>query len=65
MSNHKNLKFFNKEGDYLNFNYNEGYESAIKDIMKILNGKTTSKKQKQIYEELVNELMNSFEKHKE
>ena len=45
--------------------YNEGYESAIKDIMKILNGKTTSKKQKQIYEELVNELMNSFEKHKE
>ena len=23
MSNHKNLIFFNKEGDYLNFNYND------------------------------------------
>ena len=54
----KNLNLFEES-------YNEGYESAIKDIMKILNGKTTSKKQKQIYEELVNELMNSFEKHKE
>ena len=26
MSNHKNLVFFNKEGDYLNFNYNESNE---------------------------------------
>ena len=38
----KNLDLFEES-------YNEGYETAINDIMKILNGKTTSKKQKQIY----------------
>lgn len=54
----KNLDLFEES-------YNEGYETAINDIMKILNGKTTSKKQKQIYEESVNELMNSFKKYKE
>lgn len=54
----KNLDLFEES-------YNEGYESAINDIMKILNDKTTSKKQKQIYEESVKELMNSFKKYKE
>ena len=32
MSNHKNLIFFNKEGDYLNFNYsdvNDRFEGNI------------------------------------
>ena len=33
MSNHKNLYFFNKEGDYLNFNYNEVEERFEGDIL--------------------------------
>ena len=33
MSNHKNLVFFNKEGDYLNFNYNEGNDRFEGDIL--------------------------------
>lgn len=33
MSNHKSLKFFNKEGDYLNFSYNEFNERFEGDIL--------------------------------
>ena len=33
MSNHKNLKFFNKEGDYLNLSYNELQERFEGDIL--------------------------------
>ncbi len=33
MSNHKNLLFFNKEGDYLNFNYNEITDRFEGDIL--------------------------------
>ena len=33
MSNHKNLIFFNKEGDYLNFNYSEQDERFEGDIL--------------------------------
>lgn len=33
MSNHKNLVFFNKEGDYLNFNYNDTNDRFEGDIL--------------------------------
>ena len=33
MSNHKNLVFFNKEGDYLNFNYSEDNDRFEGDIL--------------------------------
>ena len=33
MSNHKNLVFFNKEGDYLNFNYNSNTDRFEGDIL--------------------------------
>jgi len=33
MSNHKNLIFFNKEGDYLNFNYNDDLDRFGGDIL--------------------------------
>ena len=33
MSNHKNLVFFNKEGDYLNFNYNTNTDRFEGDIL--------------------------------
>jgi hypothetical protein len=33
MSNHKNLVFFNKEGDYLNFNYSEANDRFEGDIL--------------------------------
>jgi hypothetical protein len=33
MSNHKNLVFFNKEGDYLNFNYSESNDRFEGDIL--------------------------------
>jgi hypothetical protein len=33
MSNHKNLIFFNKEGDYLNFGYNDNLERFEGDIL--------------------------------
>lgn len=33
MSNHKNLVFFNKEGDYLNFNYNNNSDRFEGDIL--------------------------------
>ena len=33
MSNHKNLIFFNKEGDYLNFNYNNTSDRFEGDIL--------------------------------
>jgi len=33
MSNHKNLIFFNKEGDYLNFNYNNNEDRFEGDIL--------------------------------
>ena len=33
MSNHKNLVFFNKEGDYLNFNYNNTSDRFEGDII--------------------------------
>lgn len=33
MSNHKKLEFFNKEGDYLNFLYNEGNQRFEGDIL--------------------------------
>jgi hypothetical protein len=33
MSEHKNLVFFNKEGDYLNFKYNDGRERFEGDIL--------------------------------
>ena len=33
MSNHKNLIFFNKEGDYLNFNYNNTSDRFEGDII--------------------------------
>ena len=33
MSNHKNLVWFNKEGDYLNFNYNDSLDRFEGDIL--------------------------------
>jgi hypothetical protein len=49
----KNLDLFEES-------YNEGYESAIKDIMDILNSKTKSVKQKKIYDESVEELYKRY-----
>ena len=43
MSNHKSLIFFNKEGDYLNFNYNEGDERFEGDILFHQNSSDTFK----------------------
>jgi hypothetical protein len=43
MSNHKNLIFFNKEGDYLNFNYNEEDERFEGDILFHQNSSDTFK----------------------
>ena len=43
MSNHKNLIFFNKEGDYLNFNYSEQDERFEGDILFHQNSSDTFK----------------------
>lgn len=43
MSNHKNLVFFNKEGDYLNFNYNESTERFEGDVLFFENSSDTFK----------------------
>ena len=43
MSNHKSLIFFNKEGDYLNFNYNEEDERFEGDILFHQNSSDTFK----------------------
>ena len=43
MSNHKNLIFFNKEGDYLNFNYNNTNDRFEGDILFHQNSSDTFK----------------------
>lgn len=43
MSNHKNLVFFNKEGDYLNFNYNDSTDRFEGDILFSENSSDTYK----------------------
>ena len=43
MSNHKNLKFFNKEGDYLNFQYNQNNDRFEGDILFSENSSDTFK----------------------